>query len=738
MVFSNWKKWKNVVFAAVLAAELLPVTMTPLSSSADWMPGKITTVAGNGTLGFGGDNGPATSAQLTYPKGVGVDGSGNLFIADYSNRIRKVNTSGIITTVAGNGTPGYGGDGGQATSASLNSPAGIALDSNGNLFIADTSNARIRKVAGNTITTVAGGNQEIDFSGNGGDGGLATSAWLNSPQGVAVDSNGNLFITNINRIRKVTASTGIIDTVVGNGASGSGGDGGLAASAQLNYSVGVAVDSGDNLFIADSGNNRIRKVTASTGIITTVAGNGASGSGGDGGLATSAQLNFPVGVALDSAGNLFIADRDNQRVRRVDAATGIITTVAGTGTGGYNEDNITATGAQLFNPYGVVADSGGNYLFIADTENNRIRKVVKAVDIVPPATATVTVNLFYRASTMPAAFSGTAADDATGMGLNANSATFTLRRGSDSQYWTGSAWQAGAAWLATSHAATAGGASVNWTNSAAMPAWADGSYTVQARAIDKYSNTTTGAAVSFTFDSTAPVITFAPMLGFTGPLQAQQIGWTSTDANITPNSAILEGFNGTSWLPIATGQPATGSSNWTVPAVNTSAAKARVTVTDLAGNTTTTETWTFVIDSTIPTASIYDIPATVSYLQAIAGSSSDPAPGQMDKVQVVVNDTTGGTYWDGAAWVGTETWLEAYRNTAGTGWAFPVPTLVNDNNYTVKAKTTDRSLNVSTIATDSFTFSAAQAGGVPGDANGDGLVNALDITKTERIIAGLD
>ena len=281
----------------------------------------INTVAGNVPAGhslYGGDGGPAVSAQLASPLGVALDSSGNLYIADTDNqRIRKV-SNGVITTVAGNGPAGFYGDNGPATSAWLNNPAGVVLDSAGNLYIADTNNQRIRKVSNGMITTVAG-NGTLGFSG---DNGPATNAMLNQPTGVALDSAGNLYIADShnNRIRKV--SNGVIATVAGIGTNGYSGDGGPATSAQLSFPAGLAVDSAGNLYIADTFNGRIRKV--SNGVITTVAGGGFYG---DNGPATSAQLNYPEGVAVDSAGNLYIAASD--RIRKV--SNGVIITVAGGG-----------------------------------------------------------------------------------------------------------------------------------------------------------------------------------------------------------------------------------------------------------------------------------------------------------------------------------------------------------------------------------------------------------------------
>ena len=255
----------------------------------DAITGILTLVAGNGTQGYSGDNGPATNAQLNGPAGVAVDSAGNLYIADPgNNRIRKV-SNGVITTVAGNGTPGFSGDNGPATSAQLYWPRGLAVDSAGNLYIADTANNRIRKISNGVIATVAGNGTE-GFSG---DNGPATSAQLYLPYSIAVDSAGNLYIADPenNRIRKV--ANGVIVTMAGSWTRGFSGDNGPASGAELNGPTGVAVDSAGNLYIADSGNNCIRKV--SNGVIATVAGNGTQGISGDNGPATSAQLNHPYG-----------------------------------------------------------------------------------------------------------------------------------------------------------------------------------------------------------------------------------------------------------------------------------------------------------------------------------------------------------------------------------------------------------------------------------------------------------
>jgi sugar lactone lactonase YvrE len=326
----------------------------------------ITTVAGNGTAGNTGDGGSAASARISFPYGVAVDASGVIYFSDFGNNgIRKVN-GGTITLVAGSGTAGYNGDGIAAASAELNQPMGIAVDSSGNVYVADAINNRIREVSGGTITTIAGNG----IAGDSGDGGAAASAELNYPTDVAVDSSGNLYICDYgnDRIRKVSGGT--ITTVAGNGTRGYAGDGGAASSAELQLPQGVAVDSSGNIFIADTGNQRIRKVSG--GIITTVAGNGTRGYRGDGGAATSAQLDTPTDIKVDASGNLFIADFQNNRIREVSG--GIIVTVAGNGTSGFLGDGSVATSAFLSQPSGIAVDSLRK-VYIADHGNSRIRKV---------------------------------------------------------------------------------------------------------------------------------------------------------------------------------------------------------------------------------------------------------------------------------------------------------------------------------------------------------------------------
>jgi PKD repeat protein/sugar lactone lactonase YvrE len=391
--------------------------------------GIMSTIAGDGTGGYGGDGNLAVSAILNQPGGIALDSLGNLYIADLgNNRIRKINTStGIISTIAGNGTSGFGGDGAAATAANLYRPSSVAVDRSGNIYIADTYNGRIRKVAATTgiISTIAGNGISSGY----GYFALNTSI---DPDALAIDNSGNLFIveTYKHTIWKVSLNTGIILRVAGNGIMGNSGDGGAADDANLWYPYGVAVDSSGNLFIADFGNSIIRKVNANTGIITTLgfayisdsiasigrpvgltlnssgdlyissnsrifklsastnivstlAGTGGTGGyTGDGGAANTSCLNNPNSIVVDTLGNLFIADYNNQRIRKVNATNGVITTIAGTGKLGYSGDSVTANIATFRYPLSVALDRLGN-LFIVDQGNNgRIRKVTASTGII--------------------------------------------------------------------------------------------------------------------------------------------------------------------------------------------------------------------------------------------------------------------------------------------------------------------------------------------------------------------
>ncbi|HTX38583.1 MAG TPA: hypothetical protein VME43_26335, partial [Bryobacteraceae bacterium] len=300
------------------------------------VPGAISIVAGQvGEWTLVNDGQPATQADLYLPSGVAVDGAGDLFIADsHHNRVREVFATGAnagkITTVAGDGNAGYQAGSVVATSTSLNVPGGVAIDGAGNLYIADTNNNAIREVNLTTgIMTTVAGNASPGYTG---DGAAATAAELNSPQGIAVDAAGDLYIadTGNNAVREVVAATGVIQTIAGDGTGvpGFSGDGGAATKAKLSAPYGVALDASGNFYIADSGNNRVRQVN-SGGTINTYAGNGTPAYLGDGGAATSAELYSPLGVACDPAGNVYIADARNYVVRKVNAVTGKISTIAG-------------------------------------------------------------------------------------------------------------------------------------------------------------------------------------------------------------------------------------------------------------------------------------------------------------------------------------------------------------------------------------------------------------------------
>jgi trimeric autotransporter adhesin len=332
----------------------------------------ISTIAGNGVLSYAGDGGLATAAQMNTPEAVAVDASGNLYIADtVNNVVRQISTKGVITTIAGNGTAGFSGDNGAATSAMLNAPQGVAVDSSGNVYVADTANARVRKISGGTITTVAGSGTQ----GYAGDGSAATSAMLNTPVGLAFDKSGNLYIADVDNsvVRRVSPG-GTISTVAGNGSQGYTGNAGPATAAMLNGPQGVTVDSSGNLYISDTLNGVIREVSSS-GIISTFAGNGIDGYSGDGGLATSAEFGSPTGIAVDSGGNVYIAD-SGARIRKV-FASGIIETIAGSGVRGYSGDGGVATSATMNGAQGLAVDSKGD-VFIADASNNAIRELAAA------------------------------------------------------------------------------------------------------------------------------------------------------------------------------------------------------------------------------------------------------------------------------------------------------------------------------------------------------------------------
>ena len=372
-----------------LFAPVLCLLLGAWPALSQGVTGNIATFAGNGSGTFSGDGGPAAIAGLSFPRALAIDASGSLYFSDTGDfRIRRISPAGIISTVAGNGTAGYSGDGGLAVNAMLSAQTGLALDPSGNLYIADAANMRVRMVTpGGIISTVAG----TGVQGFSGDGGPATSATLNVPASVMF-ANGNLYIADSTnqRIRKVS-SNGTITTVAGNGGGGGySGDGGPATSAALNFPLGMAMDGAGNLYFADGDNHRVRRVDTN-GAITTVAGDGIEGFAGDQGPATGAELNYPEDVAIDVAGNLLIADSANNRVRKVVLSTGVISTVAGITGNGFSGDGGLATQAELNFPWGLTTDATGS-VYIGDRVNNRVRIVYESLTGTPTLTANSTVN----------------------------------------------------------------------------------------------------------------------------------------------------------------------------------------------------------------------------------------------------------------------------------------------------------------------------------------------------------
>jgi hypothetical protein len=348
----------------------------------------IQTVVGTGTAGYSGDSGPASSAAINAPYAIVYNAQGDLFIADaYNNVVREVTTDGIIHTIAGDGEPSYSGDSGPATSAELNTPEGLAFNSAGDLFIADSGNNVIREITTDGIIHTVAGNGTRDSGGNGGP---ATSAELDTPEGLAVDAAGNVYVaSNDSKSVRMFTPGGNIQAFAGTGIGGYSGDGDLATSAKVQPS-NVLVDSAGNVFIADLANSVVREVTTD-GIIHTIAGNGTYGYSGDGGPATSAKLSNPEGMAMDASGDLFFSDALNNVVREV-TPDGIIHTIAGNGTAGLSGDGGPASSAELNFPYGLAFDSAGD-LLIGQYGDSVIREVQAAVPVTvtPPATTTTTL-----------------------------------------------------------------------------------------------------------------------------------------------------------------------------------------------------------------------------------------------------------------------------------------------------------------------------------------------------------
>jgi len=380
--------------------------LLPLLAAAMASGQTINTFAGNGTAGYVGDEGPAKQAEINRVVGLATDAAGNIYLADQNNNVvRKVDTNGVITTFAGTGAAGFGGDGGPAQQALLNSPLGVCVAPSGAIYVNDYGNLRVREIStSGTITTVAG----TGAKGDGGDGGLATAATFTIPIRCAVDGGGNLFIVDQGafRVRKVDTHN-IITAYAGTGAQGFSGDDGPATQAVFNNPTWVTVDASGNLYVTDQFNFRIRVVNAASGIITTVAGNGTNTFAGDGGQATSASLGYPGGTVLDSAGNLFIVDGSNNRIREVTG--GIINTIAGTGAAGYAGDGGPPLQAELNSPFPITLDSAGNLyvgdgVYNGDTTDNRVREISGVAAPLAPVITSVLSGASFLPGVVPSSW----------------------------------------------------------------------------------------------------------------------------------------------------------------------------------------------------------------------------------------------------------------------------------------------------------------------------------------------
>jgi streptogramin lyase len=357
---------------------MTPLLLAALALGADPAP-TITAVAGTGQQGYSGDGGPATQAQLNQPFDVAFDRQGRLYFSDtFNHRVRMVDPkTGVITTVAGNGKKGFGGDGGPATEAVLNEPYGIKLDAGGNLYIVDRLNYCVRKVdtKSGTMSTLAGTGGKSGFSG---DGGPADKALMKEPNGICLDGKGKLYIADVSdhRIRVVDLKSGTIDTLAGTGKGASTGDGGPYKSAGLLGPRALIVGPDECLYVVERNGHSVRKIDFAKGTIERYAGTGKRGYTGDGGPAVEATFDGPKEIDIDPAGNVYVVDTENEAIRRIDAKTGIVTTVAGKGrtkTPGLG-DGGPATDATLGRPHGVAVGPDGA-IYIGDTNSHRIRRV---------------------------------------------------------------------------------------------------------------------------------------------------------------------------------------------------------------------------------------------------------------------------------------------------------------------------------------------------------------------------
>ena len=385
----NGRRWNGSNLRGALRVAGLAVCFLPLLCPAQTAPTyTISAAVGNGTAGFSGDGAAATDAEVNFPAAMFLDGAGNLYIADQANfRIRQVDVNGIISTIAGTGTKGDTGNGDAATKAELSEIGGITLDSSGNIYLCETDKNYIRKIDTSGKISAFAGTGTAGFTGdttaytiaynkanNITTVTTATSAEISAPTGIAVDSKGNVYFsdTSNNRIRMISATDSTITTVAGDGTGAYYGDGAGAIYSEINHPTWMVFDASDNLYFCDSLNHRVRKIAADDSrTITTVAGLGSAGNADNGGLAVNAQLHYPSSVALDSTGNIYIADFINNRVRMV-TTNGVITTIAGNGKFGNTGDGGAALDARMYFPCAVVVDGSGN-VYVIDSLNTRIR-----------------------------------------------------------------------------------------------------------------------------------------------------------------------------------------------------------------------------------------------------------------------------------------------------------------------------------------------------------------------------
>ncbi len=603
----------------------VPITFSPAYPGL--RSATLTVVTSTGTVTFGltgTGTGPlaaltpgiissvSAGATLNSPIGVAVDSAGNLYIADQANNVvRKVTTAGVTSIVAGTGTacsapaasPACG-DGGLATSATLHSPASVAVDAAGNLYIADTSDYRVREVSAATgyISTIAG----VGTSGDSGSSGVAaTTTSLGSPGGIAVDSSGNVFFsaTATYRVHELYASTGTVSTIAGTGTSGYSGDGGAATSAELGKPTHLALDSSGNVYIADLTNNRIRKVTRSTGYISTVAGDGTAGYSGDQGLATSAKLKQSRGVAVDVAGNIYVGDTGNNVIREVNAASGDITTIAGysPGSSGYTGDGGAATSATLSSTEGLALDSKGN-LYIADGGNNAIRKITVSTSALTfaagtsvgssdsaddPQTATVE-NIGNSTLTFPPPSSGSNPSMPGNFSFDSSSTCTDLYTSSSA-----STLAAGAGCtIAIDFAPTSSGTITG--TSTLTDEWLNGGSTVLSSSTQSISLSGTGAY------STTTTITASANPSGTGAAVTFTATVAVTSGSATPAGTVqfsIDGANAGSAVTLSSGAATYATSSLTVGAVYTPSSSAYLTSTaasyteTISNQTTPTMTW---------------------------------------------------------------------------------------------------------------------------------------------------